>query len=85
MGRHSKTSPRQATTHQTWQSRPIEVVDADTGEAHLVTDDAVDAGRDGIYIAACGRVVASASLTVGPRRACRSCAWMPSQRSRTSR
>ncbi|MGH3799847.1 MAG: hypothetical protein ACRDTD_06900 [Pseudonocardiaceae bacterium] len=65
----------------------IEMVDARTGAAHLVTDQAVTAGRrsGGRYAAVCGQQVLGASLTEPPRGTCHSCISIPTQRSRTSR
>lgn len=65
----------------------IDMVDARTGAAHWVTDDAVAAGRrrGGRYSAVCGQLVLGASLTAAPRGTCDSCASIPAQRSRTSR
>lgn len=53
----------------------IEVTDAHTGDAHLVTDDAVRAGRRaGCYVAVCGDVVLAASLATPEEGYCRRCA-----------
>jgi hypothetical protein len=51
-------------------------VDARTLVEHLLTDDALSGGRrpQGRYIALCGVTVLPASLTVGERDRCRSCA-----------
>ncbi|MGH4016606.1 MAG: hypothetical protein ACRDSL_22275 [Pseudonocardiaceae bacterium] len=52
----------------------VEMVDAQTGRAHLVRDDAVLAGRRaGRYVAVCGAAVLAASLTVPTEKYCRSC------------
>lgn len=51
------------------------VTDADTLVAHLVAEDALDAGRrQGCFRAACGVPVRAASLTVEERSSCRLCA-----------
>ncbi len=51
------------------------VTDADTLVAHLVTEDALNAGRrKGCFRAACGVPVRAASLTVEERSSCRLCA-----------
>jgi hypothetical protein len=52
------------------------MVDARTLVEHLLTDDAMAAGRrpGGSYAALCGLVVLPAALTVGERGSCRSCA-----------
>ncbi|MGH3885993.1 MAG: hypothetical protein ACRDSZ_05365 [Pseudonocardiaceae bacterium] len=66
----------------------IEMVDARTLAAHLVTDEAIAVGRQrgkGRYIARCGVEVLAASLTQAPQRPCRSCAPIPSQNSRSNR
>ncbi|MGH3908913.1 MAG: hypothetical protein ACRDTE_32730, partial [Pseudonocardiaceae bacterium] len=53
----------------------IEVTDAHTGDAHLVTDDAVRADRHtGSYAALCGDIVLAASLTAPEEGHCRRCA-----------
>ena len=55
----------------------IPMVDARTRRAHLVTDDAVAAGRAdaGRYAAVCGAVVLAASLTTPEASYCASCAY----------
>lgn len=55
----------------------IEMTDARTLRAHLVTDDAFTAGRAdaGRYVAACGVVVLPASLTTPETSYCASCAY----------
>jgi aerobic-type carbon monoxide dehydrogenase small subunit (CoxS/CutS family) len=51
------------------------VIDADTLVAHLVSEDAMSAGRrKGCFHAECGAPVRAASLTVEERSSCRSCA-----------
>lgn len=68
--------------------RTVELVDARTHEAHLLTPDALAAGRrkpKGRYIALCGADVLPASLTVAERGYCRSCTAMPAQTSGASR
>lgn len=59
----------------------IEMVDARTGAAHLVTDEAVAEGRrhGGLYAAVCGRQVLGASLTDPGTGRCRSCHPIPSR------
>lgn len=53
----------------------IAVTDAHTGDAHLVSDDAVRTGRRaGCYAALCGDVVLAASLTAPEEGHCRRCA-----------
>lgn len=56
--------------------RLVALADARTGEAHLVTDEAMVAGRrdGGRYVAACGVEVLPASLTAPDRRSCLDCA-----------
>jgi hypothetical protein len=55
--------------------RHVGVVDARTLTEHLLTDDAMAAGRrpQGRYLALCGVVVLPAALTVGERDHCRGC------------
>lgn len=55
----------------------IEMTDARTLRAHLVTDDAFAAGRAdaGRYVAVCGVVVLPASLTTPDTSYCASCAY----------
>lgn len=55
----------------------IPMTDARTRRAHLVTDDAVAAGRSdaGRYVAVCGTVVLAARLTTPEARYCASCAY----------
>ncbi|MGH4000579.1 MAG: hypothetical protein ACRDTJ_24305 [Pseudonocardiaceae bacterium] len=57
--------------------RATELVDARSQRAHLLTADAVAAGRrpQGSYVALCGQRVLPASLTVGPEHHCLSCQW----------
>ncbi|MGH4012807.1 MAG: hypothetical protein ACRDSL_02475 [Pseudonocardiaceae bacterium] len=53
----------------------VELVDARTGSAHLVRDDAFIVGRPaGRYLAVCDTVVLAASLTAPTVTYCRSCA-----------
>ena len=53
----------------------IEVTDAHTGDAHLVRDAAVRAGRRaGCYAAVCGDIVLAASLTTPEEGHCLRCA-----------
>ena len=56
--------------------RLFALTDARTGEAHLVTDEAMVAGRrdGGRYVATCGVEVLPASLTAPDRRSCLDCA-----------
>lgn len=50
------------------------LLDAHTADTHLVTNDAVVAGRRaGSYLAVCGTVVLAASLTAPEDKYCRSC------------
>ncbi|MGH3908205.1 MAG: hypothetical protein ACRDTE_29090 [Pseudonocardiaceae bacterium] len=50
------------------------ITDARTGGAHLVTEDAITAGRrTGHYLAACGTEVLPASLTTEADTFCLSC------------
>lgn len=55
--------------------RLVALTDARTGTAHLVTDDAMVAGRraGGRYSAVCGIEVLPASLTAPERRSCPGC------------
>lgn len=56
--------------------RLVALTDVRTGAAHLVTDEAMVAGRraGGRYIAVCGVDVLPASLTAPERRSCHHCA-----------
>lgn len=56
-------------------SRVIEMTDARTHRAHLVTDEAAAAGRAdaGSYVAVCGVVVLAASLTNPDTSYCSDC------------
>jgi hypothetical protein len=76
-GRHRHTPG-----HRAPRPRTIEMVDAHTGTAHQLTYAAVDAARDPHvnYIAVCGTVIAPASLATPPQRHCRSCMFIPGQR-----
>jgi hypothetical protein len=58
------------------------MVDARTLEAHLLTDEALAAGRrgEGRYTALCGVNVLPASLTAAERGYCTSCVPVPAQR-----
>jgi hypothetical protein len=62
-----------------------EVVDARTLRAHLLTPDALVAGKHaaGRYIALCGQDVLPASLTEPGRGRCPSCVSIPTQRSKS--
>ena len=52
----------------------VAMTDTRTVVAHLVTDEAVAAGRQaGRYIGVCGAVVLPGSLTEGTDRCCRFC------------
>lgn len=66
--------------------RTVELVDAGSLMAHLLTPDALDAGRrpTGRYVALCGVDVLPASLTAPPQGHCRSCISIPSQRTSSS-
>lgn len=76
-GKHRHTPGHRAPAHRT-----IEMVDAHTGSAHQVTYAAVDAARARHvdYIAVCGAVIVPASLAAPPQRHCRSCLFIPGQR-----
>jgi len=65
--------------------RAVELVDARTLTAHLLTDAAIAAGQlaKGRYIALCGQDVLPASLAEPGRSRFPSCIWIPSQRSRS--
>jgi hypothetical protein len=67
---------------RTARHRTIEVVDACTLTAHLLTVDALAAGRlpKGRYIARCGQEMLPASLAEPGRNRCPSCVPIPSQR-----
>ena len=66
---------RRAIGPVTTTRRVAELVDARTGEVHLVREDAVVSGRQsGHYMAVCGTVVLAASLTTPAQQYCRSCA-----------
>lgn len=56
--------------------RLVALTDVHTGAAHLVTDEAMAAGRrdGGHYAAVCGVDVLPASLTAPERRCCPDCA-----------
>lgn len=57
------------------QPHAVELIDAETGTTHLVSDEEVDSGRHaGRYVAVCGAVVLAASLTAPAKKYCRSCA-----------
>jgi hypothetical protein len=62
--------------------RTVELVDARTLRAHLLTPDALAAGRhaSGRYIALCGQDVLPASLVEPGRGRCSSCISIPTQR-----
>jgi hypothetical protein len=70
--------------------RMVDMVDARTGMVHLLTPDAVAAGRSGEsrYVAVCGADVVPASLTELEQRYCWPCrsttTGIPSQRSRSA-
>jgi hypothetical protein len=82
-GKHRLKSRR---TEHTARHRAIELVDARTLTAHLLTDAAIAAGRlaKGRYVAICGQDVLSASLAESGRGRCSSCVSVPAQRSRPS-
>jgi hypothetical protein len=71
-GRHRRGSDVLRTSRH---RRYVPLVDARTLTEHLLTDDAVAAGRlpAGRYVALCGLVILPASLTVGERDRCREC------------
>lgn len=88
-GRHSLRSRRAERTRR----RAVELVDAQTGQAHFMTDSAVAAGQraKGRYVAICGEEVLPVSLTEPTCGYCPSCfarsqtaLSIPAQRSRTS-
>jgi hypothetical protein len=55
--------------------RVVTLTEADTGTAHLVTDDGMTTGlRAGIYPTVCGARVLPASLTAPASRCCGLCA-----------
>jgi hypothetical protein len=64
------------------RDRVVEMVDARTLTAHLLTDAALAAGRhgEGRYVALCGADVLPASLTAPERAYCTSCVLVPEQR-----
>lgn len=68
--------------HAAPSGRTVEVVDARSGMAHHLTSDAYTAGLHprGSYIALCGLEVLPASLAAPPEGRCRSCVWVPRQR-----
>jgi hypothetical protein len=82
-GKHRLKSRR---TEHAARHRAIELVDARTLTAHLLTDAAIAAGRlpRGQYIARCGQDVLPASLAEPGRNRCLSCVSIPRQRSRLS-
>ena len=59
----------------------VAMIDARTMVAHLVTDEAVFAGRQtGRYVGLCGAVVLPGSLVESANHPCRSCHyWRPMQ------
>jgi hypothetical protein len=61
----------------------VEMVDARTLQAHLLTDEALAAGRrgEGRYVALCGVDVLPAALVTREARYCRLCTPVPAQRS----
>ncbi len=73
-GKHQATAARPALRIR--RPRLVEMVDARTGEAHWLTQDALDAGRcgGGRYIAVCGADVLAHSLAAPPLDFCRACA-----------
>ncbi len=78
----SRATPNPATRAQPlWV---LQVVDTRTLAEHLVTADALVAGRgtQGRYKAVCGVDLLAGSLTAPPQDRCRSCAVIPTQRSR---
>ena len=81
-GRHRLKGRRAEQAHR----RAVEVVDAHTLHVHLLTNDALAAGRhpEGRYIALCGQEVLPASLTDPGHNRCPSCVSIPAQRSRMS-
>ena len=80
-GRHRSTASRPALVLR--RERLVEVVDAHTDMAHLLTYDALTVGcRDrGRYIAVCGADVLPHSLAAAPLRTCRGCT-IPAQRTK---
>lgn len=70
----------------TWH-RSVEVVDARTLTVHLLTAEALAAGRHptGRYIALCGQDVVPVSLAEIEPSPCPACVLIPTQRTRTSR
>lgn len=83
-GRHTVRARRYG--RATWH-RSVEVVDARTLTAHLLTAEALVAGRHptGRYIALCGQAVVPVSLTEIEPNPCPACVLIPTQRTRTSR
>jgi hypothetical protein len=67
-----------AVRSQTVRRDVFALVDARTGGEHLVTNDAMDSGRDaGRYVAVCGTVLLASSVTAPSDRYCRACAeWV---------
>ncbi|MGH3796701.1 MAG: hypothetical protein ACRDSP_17640 [Pseudonocardiaceae bacterium] len=63
------------------KARVVAMTDTRTVVAHLVTDEAVAAGRRaGRYVGVCGAVVVPGSLLEGTDRGCRSCQdWAAAQ------
>lgn len=78
-GRHSLKTRR---AERTARRRTVEVVDVRTFTAHVLTQDALAAGRlpKGRYIALCGREVLPAGLTEPGNGRCSSCVAIPAQR-----
>jgi hypothetical protein len=81
-GKHRLRNRR---VQHTTRHRAVEVVDARTLTAHVLTMDALAAGRlpKGRYTALCGQDVLPACLTEPGRNRCPSCVSIPSQRSRS--
>jgi hypothetical protein len=82
----AKHSIKRKRAEQAAGHRTVEVIDAHTFTAHLLTDAALAAGQlaKGRYIALCGRDVLPVSLVEPGSGRCSSCVSIPVQRSRVS-
>ncbi len=92
MVRHRKPGLWERLTHRRPRPRPVRVtiaqVDLRTGMRHLLTPDAVAAGRAGgaDYIALCGAQIVPAMAGTGVKcQPCQVAAAIPTQRSRGTR
>jgi hypothetical protein len=75
MGQHSKPAPVREPREYRQGDRTVTMVDARNHKTHLLTLDALSAGRrpDTPYHALCGQTVIPASMTAPDRARCREC------------